>query len=106
MPEASSDEALRCTVTADGVTFTVHVQPRASRAEICGIHNGELKVRLTAPPVDDAANAQCLELLAKRLGIAKSALAIRHGNKSRHKTISVAGATASDIHRLIQQLPH
>jgi len=100
MPEASSDEALRCTVTADGVTFTVHVQPRASRAEICGIHNGELKVRLTAPPVDDAANTQCVELLAKRLGIAKSTVTIIHGSKSRHKTIRIAGITAKAIFQL------
>jgi uncharacterized protein (TIGR00251 family) len=105
MPEQpSSDEALRCTVNADGVTFTVHVQPRASRAEICGLHNGELKVRLTAPPVDDAANAQCVELLAKRLGVAKSAVTIRHGSKSRHKTICVTGASDADIHRLLE--PH
>jgi uncharacterized protein len=100
MPEASSDEALRCTVTADSVTFTVQVQPRASRAEICGILNGELKVRLTAPPVDDAANAQCVELLAKRLGIARSNVTIIHGNKSRHKTIRIAGITAEAIFQL------
>jgi uncharacterized protein (TIGR00251 family) len=98
----SSEETLRCTDSADGVTFTVHVQPRASRAEICGIHNGELKVRLTAPPVDDAANTQCTELLAKRLGIAKSGVTILHGHKSRHKTVRAAGVTVNDIQRLVQ----
>ena len=99
---ASDEETLRCTANADGVTFTVHVQPRASRAEICGVHNGELKVRLTAPPVDDAANTQCVELLAKRLGMAKSNVAIIHGHKSRHKTIRVAGVTSDDVLRLSQ----
>lgn len=97
-----SEQELRCTATADGVTFTVHVQPRASRAEICGIQNSELKVRLTAPPVDDAANTQCIELLAKRLGIAKSAVTLLHGHKSRHKTLRAAGVTADDIQRLIK----
>lgn len=96
-----SDDTLRCTVAADSVTFTVHVQPRASRAEICGIHNGELKVRLTAPPVDDAANTQCTDLLAKRLGVAKSAVSILHGSKSRHKTIRVAGVTPEAIAGLL-----
>ncbi len=97
-----SELELRCTENADGVTFTVHVQPRASRAEICGIQNCELKVRLTAPPVDDAANTQCIELLAKRLGIAKSAVTLLHGHKSRHKTLRAAGVTSDDILRLIQ----
>jgi uncharacterized protein len=97
----SSESELRCTDTADSVTFTVHVQPRASRAEVCGIHNGELKVRLTAPPVDDAANTQCVELIAKRLGIAKSAVTILHGNKSRHKTVRATGVTLQAIFQLV-----
>lgn len=92
---------LRCSAGANDVTFVVHVQPRASRAEICGIHNGELKLRLTAPPVDDAANTQCVELLAKRLGIAKSSIAIIHGHKSRHKTLRIGGVTPEDIFRLV-----
>lgn len=86
-----SDGALRVTQTPEGVLFTAHVQPRASRCEICGPKDGELKLRLTSPPVEDAANKQCVELIAKALGIAKSRVAIKSGAKSRHKVVTVAG---------------
>lgn len=86
-----SGEGLRVTGTPEGVLFTVHVQPRASRCEICGVKEGELRLRLTSPPVEDAANKQCVELIAKTLGIAKSRVAIKAGAKSRHKTVTVEG---------------
>ena len=75
----------------EGVVFTVYVQPRASRNEICGLQGGEIKVRLTAPPVDDAANRLCIEFIAKLLGVAKSRVTIIAGAKSRHKTVKVTG---------------
>lgn len=86
-----SEEGLRVTQTPEGVVFTVHVQPRASRSEICGPKDGELKLRLTSPPVEDAANKQCVELIAKTLGIAKSRVSIKAGAKSRHKVVKVEG---------------
>lgn len=73
------------------MVFTVHVQPRASRSEVCGVRNGELRLRLTAPPVEDAANKLCIEFLADLLGLAKSRISISSGGKSRHKTIRVDG---------------
>lgn len=84
-------DGVRVTPTQDGVYFGVHVQPRASRCEICGPKEGELRVRLTSPPVEDAANKQCVELIAKTLGIAKSRVSIRSGGKSRHKVVQVEG---------------
>ena len=86
-----TEEGLRVTETPEGIVFTVHVQPRASRSEICGPKDGELKLRLTSPPVEDAANKQCVELIAKALGIAKSRVSIRAGAKSRHKVVKVEG---------------
>ena len=86
-----SERALSVTRTSEGVLFNIHVQPRASRCEICAPKDGELKVRLTSPPVEDAANKQCIELIAKALGIAKSRVAIKSGAKSRHKVVKVAG---------------
>ena len=53
-----------------GVRFVVRVQPRASQSEVCGVHGDALKVRLTAPPVDGAANDALIELLADELDIA------------------------------------
>ena len=92
-----SEEPLRVTETPEGIVFTVHVQPRASRCEICGPKDGELKLRLTSPPVEDAANKQCVELIAKALGIAKSRVSIRAGAKSRHKVIKVEGVDQASL---------
>ena len=92
-----NEETVRVTRTPEGLLFTVHVQPRASRSEICGPKEGELRVRLTSPPVDDAANKQCVELIAKSLGIAKSKVSIKSGAKSRHKVVIVQGVEQDDL---------
>ena len=92
---------LKITETADGAVFTVHVQPRASRNEACGIQGEELKLRLTAPPVDDAANRLCVEFLAKLLGVAKSRVTIIAGAKSRHKTVRVSEIGSEAVRDLL-----
>lgn len=81
--------------SARGITFRVYVQPRASKAAIDGIHQNALKIKLTAPPLEGAANQQCIALLAKALDRPKSTLSITSGRTSRHKQILVApqGAT-------------
>jgi len=97
-----TEEGLRVTETPEGIVFTVHVQPRASRSEICGPKDGELKLRLTSPPVEDAANKQCVELIAKALGIAKSRVSIRAGAKSRHKVVKVEGVDQGALLSLLK----
>lgn len=92
---------LKITETADGVIFNIHVQPRASRNEICGIQGEEIKLRLTSPPVEDAANKLCMEFLAKQLGVAKSRVSIIAGTKSRHKTVRVSGITRETVLSLL-----
>ncbi|WP_306534491.1 DUF167 domain-containing protein [Geobacter sp.] len=92
---------LRITETADCVTFSVHVQPRASRNEICGIQGDAIKLRLTSPPVEGEANRLCAEYLAKLLKVPKSAVTIIAGEKSRHKTLRVAGATTQAVLALL-----
>jgi hypothetical protein len=92
-----SEEILRVTETAEGVVFNIHVQPRASRCEICPPKDGELRLRLTSPPVDDAANKQCVELIAKALGVAKSKVTIKSGAKSRHKVVLVQGVESRTL---------
>lgn len=99
---SNPENSLRITETGDSVTFMVHVQPRASRNELCGLQGDELKLRLTSPPVEDAANKLCVEFLAKQLGVAKSNVAIIAGAKSRHKTIRVAGITRDRVLSLVQ----
>lgn len=84
-------EDLQVRVTATGLEIRLHVQPRGKRSEVSGIHNGALKVKVTAPPVDDAANRAIVEFFSDQLGISKSALRIISGLKSRDKTLQVNG---------------
>ncbi|WP_041972565.1 DUF167 domain-containing protein [Geobacter sp. OR-1] len=88
---------LNVTSTGEGATFLVHVQPRASRMEISGIQGDGLKIRLTSPPVDDAANRQLEEFIAKTLGIAKSKVSVISGAKSRQKRLLVRGTDAETV---------
>jgi uncharacterized protein (TIGR00251 family) len=97
-----SGASIKITESLEGVLFTVHVQPRASRNEVCGVQGDELKLRLTAPPVEDAANKLCIEFLARLLGIAKSRVSITSGAKSRHKTIKVTGIVRENILSLLK----
>ena len=97
-----SEGPLLITETAEGIVFGVHVQPRASRCEICPPKEGELRLRLTSPPVEDAANKQCVELIAKALGIAKSRVTIKAGAKSRHKTVKVEGVASDAVAALFK----
>ena len=71
----------------EGLVFKVLVQPRSSKNSIAGIHDEALKIKLTAPPVDNAANQMCLKFLAKSLSVSRSALEIIAGHNSRHKQI-------------------
>ncbi len=73
-----------------GVTFQVYVVPRASRSEIAGEHNGALRVRLAATPVDGAANRKLIAVLAKALHISRSAVAINSGHASKTKRVTVS----------------
>jgi uncharacterized protein (TIGR00251 family) len=88
--------------TASGVAFRVRVTPRASRDVVDGEFQGALKVRLTAPPVDDRANDALRRFLASRLGVALSAITIVSGGKSRTKLVSVAGITQAQAASLGQ----
>ena len=101
MKSEEKAEAFKCTEIGTGVQFNVYLQPRASRNEICGIRGEELKLRLTAPPVDDAANKLCIEFLAGELKVAKSRVTITSGAKSRHKTIRVNGINGDALFSLL-----
>lgn len=82
------------------VRFGVHVQPRASRTEIVGIHGTALKVRLHSPPVDGAANEELITFLAKELGVPKRAVRIVSGQSSRGKTVEIEGVSTVSVHAL------
>jgi uncharacterized protein len=79
------------------IVFAVRVTPRASRDGIGGEYQGALKVRLTAPPVEDRANDALRRLLAARLNVPVSAVRIVGGEKSRNKRVAVAGVTRAQV---------
>jgi len=79
------------------VIFGARVVPRASRDAIEGEYAGAIKVRLTAPPVDDRANEALCRLLAARLNVPISAVRIVAGDRSRTKRIAISGVTAEKI---------
>ena len=82
----------------DGLfVFAVRVTPRASRDAIEGEYQCALKVRLTAPPLEDRANEALRRLLAARLNVAVSTVRIVGGEKSRNKRVSVAGVTRAQV---------
>lgn len=90
--------------TKNGVSFDIHVNPHASRAGIAGLAEGMLKVKVTAPPVEGAANEAVIALLSKKLGLRKSQMKISAGAKGRKKTILVGDISRSDLERKIHQL--
>ncbi len=73
----------------DGLTFKVVVQPRSSSNMIVGIYNDAIKIKITAAPVDGAANSMCINFLAKLLKIPKSSINIISGQNSRTKKILI-----------------
>ena len=75
--------------------FKVRVVPRASRSEIVGEHDGALRVRIAAPPVDGAANDELVRVLARAFGVARSAIEIAAGHASKLKTVRVTGGQPS-----------
>lgn len=86
------------------VSIDVRVIPRAARSGLAGMRDGVLLVRLTAPPVEGAANAALIEVLSKTLRVPKRALTIVAGERSRLKRVRVEGVTEEFV-RAACQLP-
>ena len=74
-----------------GITLTVSVEPRSAKAGIQVIRGDSLKIKLTAPPVDGAANKQLVEVLAKEFRVKKSAITIVRGETSKNKIVYIEG---------------
>jgi uncharacterized protein (TIGR00251 family) len=94
---------LLITARADGLRFAVRVQPRASRNVVEGIREGRLVVRVTAPPVDDAANEAVVLLLARALDVSRRAVQIVSGHTSRQKTVMVTGLDPATLRERVAQ---
>jgi len=79
----------------------VKVQPRASKNQVSGMLGDALKIKLTAPPVDSAANEALLRFMAEVLGCSPSAVRLVRGETSRNKVISIQGFTPSQVALLV-----
>ncbi|HEY3281072.1 MAG TPA: DUF167 domain-containing protein [Armatimonadota bacterium] len=82
----------------------VRVTPRASKNEAVGLREGLLVVRLTAPPVEGAANRACQEFLAGFLGLKRAQVRLRGGEKSREKTFDLDGLNDEELVQLLSRL--
>ena len=82
---------------SSAVRIDIYVQPRASRTMLAGTHDGCVKIRLAAPPVDGAANAALIEFVAERLGIAKSCVRVVAGHSSRRKVVEIDGVSRTAV---------
>ncbi len=74
-------------------TLTVRIQPRASKNEIVAMEDGGLKIRLTAPPVDGAANEALIRFLADTFSVAKSQVEIVSGHTAKNKIVRISGVS-------------
>lgn len=85
------------------LTFTVRVVPRASISEIVGEHDGALRVRIAAPPVDGAANAELILTLARAFKVPRKSVEITAGHSSKLKHVSVVGASSEVLVGILQR---
>src|ERR1700690_1066629 len=83
------------------VVLSVRIQPRASKNEIVAMASGGLKIRLTAPPVDGAANEALVKFLAAVFSIPKSRVEIVSGHTSREKIVRISGISDAEMKRLL-----
>ena len=88
----------------DGVAIDVRVIPRSARAGIAGMRDGALLVRVNSAPVDNAANAELIEVIAAALGVPKRTVSLVSGQKSRRKTVLVAGSSVTDVETKLKSL--
>jgi uncharacterized protein (TIGR00251 family) len=90
---------LGLTPTNTGTRIELRIVPRASRTAVDGVRAGRLLVRVTAPPVDGAANDAVVTLLASALDMPRSAVRIVAGQTHRNKTVEVTGLSVDDARR-------
>ena len=86
---------------ANATLLSVRIQPRASKNELVHMEGGKVKIRLTAPPVDGAANEALVRYLSDFLSVPKSQIEIVSGHSSRDKVVRIGGLNREDVERLL-----
>ena len=86
----------------EGTIIKIHVQPKSSRTELAGFFGDAIKLKVQAPPVEGAANAACIQFLAKLFGVAKSKIALTKGKKSREKEFLLLGISKNIVEKILK----
>lgn len=87
-----------------GILLAVRVMPRSSRNELAGVYGEAIKVRLTAPPVEGAANQALVEFIAELLRVRKAQVEIVAGQSSRDKTLCISGVDEAEVRARLSAL--
>ncbi len=93
---------IEITETDGDLILSVRIVPRAAKSEIVGEHGGALKIRIAAPPIDGAANAELVKILSKTFGVSKSRIEILSGQTSKTKQIKICGINRRDWQLFVQ----
>lgn len=83
--------------------ISLHVQPKASKSRIIGLHDGCLKLAVAAPPVEGKANKAVVQFLAKMLGVAARDVTVKSGTLSRRKLVAVNDLDASEVRSVVER---
>ncbi|HSH13206.1 MAG TPA: DUF167 family protein [Desulfurivibrionaceae bacterium] len=86
------------------VSLDLYVQPRASRTAVVGLHDGRLKLAITAPPVEGQANSQVIAFLAKLFRVPKGGITLESGSQGRSKRLTIAGISLAEATRYLSPL--
>ena len=92
-------------MAAPSCTINLKIIPNAPRDEITGWLAGALKVKVRAPALDGRANDALLSFLAERLGVARRAVTLLHGARSRQKAVRIDGIDAAELRRRLEASP-
>lgn len=87
----------------NSLNIQVQIQPGSSKDQIIGLHNGRLKIKISAPPVDGKANQNLIEFIAKALGVSKSKIDIVKGRTSKLKTLKISGIDQQSFSLLLNK---
>jgi hypothetical protein len=90
-------------LSGNSINIQVQIQPRSSKDQIVGLHNGRLKIKISAPPVDGKANQALIEFIAKALGVSKSKVEIVKGHSSKLKTLKISGIDQKSYSLLLKK---
>ena len=85
----------------EGCRIFFYARPRASRTKIAGLHGGRVKIQISAPPVDGAANEEVIAFLSKKLGLRKSDIELAAGDSGKRKTIIAHGINAAQAKEML-----